>query len=1111
MIRKIALLVGSFAVLLAGFWIYRTLAGVSWPGQSPGGVEAPEIPSDPGGDEDAGGPEVIVRDEQGAIEAVYRAAKVRREEDGSFTLTDPNFEVHVSDGQIVYLTAEEANVIGEEVAGGVRPHSGRMSRNVRIDIDRKPRAMPRDRRPREIIRIRLEDITFDNQLLTLESSGRVVVWSLEADIVGTGFYMSWNEKPRELRKLRIDRGQYMAVKQLKDDLDMVFLPGGRGRKPEPASRKDGPEQTPAAEGESEEKPEGQARVAVDDRESPGQDRQDAAEADEEGEASEPVRPARNIYQAVLSDNVQVFSGVRSMRGASELTLRFQWEGEVETAVQDAPEPGSASGPGPSEEPDAPAGGPDAPQPGGEPGSTAPQPDSPQVETAPSGAGDEPSEPLMIYWTGPLVLTPTGHTAEPDSKDYRISAKGRQVVLSDGEAKAYCRSFYFSNPTRVGKLSVPAGDLVRLVLRDGQTIESPEVRFDLVNEMAFFDGPGRMVSPAGQGRRFISTPSRDVGAEDVPRGSLGQDELRWSESMEATFRDPQPGEAVARDEQMLDRATFEGEVELFTAAGDYVLCDEQLDVRMTLGADGRAYPRLVTATGDAWASWEESILEAQSIQVHFKEVPVTAADGAETMEVRASRIQASREVYVASLMSDDSVFEARCNELDSDLLVRSATLTGDPARTRSGSDELLARRIFVQRQVAVDTGREGMDLYAQGDCRLLFTTDRDMSGNRLSEPRPVEIASGSLEFRSLFDTAKFGGGVTMTSRIVRATEDDPRTRQSETLEAESMRILFMEDEPDTREGDEDQEQDQEPAAEATEPDDGDSQTDEPARPLALDMGAYSGRKIGVIIADGGVNVVSRQADTGGRTLLKLTAKGEQLTYDTTIRQMTMSDRGRLLLEDYRPSRVAEAREQRADDGTLTGSITAPSQTVFAWTRSMTLKQAKREVILEGDVRMAHVSGNEVVYADRLSAPDWGELDSGKRLDLRRADVLIAQFAEAGEQDGEAGGEGEEPGESAGSGDELREPELGMLKSLTARGNVLLEDETTSVVAERLTYVRPLKMVTILGHLPGEPAKSALLTRVDPETRRESTFEGTQILWYLQNDHVQVKGARAGGVR
>jgi hypothetical protein len=386
----------------------------------------------------------------------------------------------------------------------------------------------------------------------------------------------------------------------------------------------------------------------------------------------------------------------------------------------------------------------------------------------------------------------------------------------------------------------------------------------------------------------------------------------------------------------------------------------------------------------------------------------------------------------------------------------------------------------------------------------------MSGNRLAKPRPVEIASRSLEFRSLFDTAKFDGGVTMTSRIVRATEDDPRTRQSEQLEAESLRILFIEEEPAVEEDQGEPSAEATEATEAAEVSEDDSEADE-VRPLALDMGAYSGRKIGVIIASGDVNVVSRQADTGDRTLLKLTAKGEQLTYDTTIRQMTMADPGRLLLEDYRPSRVAQAREQTDDDGTLTGSVAAPSQTVFAWTKSMTLKQAKREVILEGDVRMAHVSGNEVVYADRLSAPDWGKLESGKRMDLRRADVVIAQFAQSGEVDGQAGGQSEDQADSAASGQELRDPELGMLKSLTARGNVLLEDETTSVVAERLTYVRPLKMVTILGHLPGEPPKSALLTRVDPETRRENTFEGTQILWYLQNDHVQVKGARAGGVR
>jgi hypothetical protein len=49
------------------------------------------------------------------------------------------------------------------------------------------------------------------------------------------------------------------------------------------------------------------------------------------------------------------------------------------------------------------------------------------------------------------------------------------------------------------------------------------------------------------------------------------------------------------------------------------------------------------------------------------------------------------------------------------------------------------------------------------------------------------------------------------------------------------------------------------------------------------------------------------------------------------------------------------------------------------------------------------------------------------------------------------------------------------------------------------------------LPGQPPARAVLTRKDPKTGRTSVFRGGEILWFLENDHVQAKDVSAGGAR
>ncbi len=1056
--RKILLLLTSSAILGSAFLVYRAASQFGRTGQviaSPG-QGGPELPDGQGAVE---GRKLNIKRSgpDGRLESIYRASRLFKERDGSYTLISPQFEIFLRNGQNLLIEAERGNVTGEEVAGGVEPHQGTLTGKVRITIDRNPGPTPPSERIEETVRIRLDDITFDNQFLTLRSTGQVIVYSREADIYGKGFYMGWNQQPRELRELRIDQGQSMHLKELGDRLDQLFLPNDQDAS---ASR-----DRPTAETEGHADP-----------------NDPQTEADN-GQPTDPfvTRPARNVYVADLHENVRVKAGDGNfLQGADRLTLVFEWTGELDDPAGDNPGHAPDTQPGPGAEPDS-----DTDDGNG------------QQQARTPGAGIDLVE---IFWTGPLVITPQGRTENPSAKRYAIFAEGPWLHLAYKQFEAYCQEFAFRNPEKVGELRNPDKKPVRLVLDDGQTILAPLMQFDWAGGEAFFTGPGEMISPAGSSRQMVT---RDPALQTEPDGSPPvpsdqTDRITWTDQAQAVIskRTVTGPDGQSSQKQIIEEVTFTGDVEMLSASGDYVVCDRKLEVYMDLGQAGRSYPEQVIASGNVSANWEESALEAATVTLDFQEVEQTDAHGVTRRQLRATHLEATGEVWVASV-SRDQLLQAWADSLRTDLVHRTARLDGNPARVRSAGDTLSGRQINLSQLSGGPEDKPRHLLTVDGAGQLYFQTDRDLDGGSLDKARPITISwTDNMSFRGDRNTADFIGSVVMQSKTITSTPDDSETVEIETLTAEKLEVEFVDkpdgqDQPDARD-------------EQEQPKDSDPPSD-PAEPLALRMEGYSNQSISLVTATGEVEFISRQRNSRGQRLQRFFLTGPKMVYDATpqAKRMDVKGAGTLLVEDYRPSRLPKGKEKpdREDSGGLTGGAVSPAQTSFAWTRSVTYKQQDREVILEGKVRMAHVSGNRVVWADRLNAPAWPKQDSGRRMDLRHAETVIATFAEEKTADGQRTSQTQAD----------TDPEIGVLKTLTARGSVLLETPLTSITAQSLKYSRPLKMVTVRGALPGRPPARAVLTRKDPRTGRTSVFRGGQILWFLENDHVQAKDVSAGGAR
>ena len=1050
--RKILLAMASFAVLLAAFAAYRyttTLVGRSF-GDSRGGdsLGSERVPAGAGE-----WIEVVRQDADNRLSSIYRFRRVQKQDNESYNLLEPHFILYLRNNQNVIIRADHGNVTGESVAGGVEPHQGRLWGNVQVTIDRNPGPVPPDERPEDLFRIYLEEITFNNRLLTLEAEGRVAVYSREADIYGTGFFMSWNQDPRELRELRIDQGDQMHIYAMRRDIDMLFLPGGQGDSDTTADS-----------------------AAPSDVSSPGSP---AAKPPAPGDR--PVdRPARNVLVADLHDSVRVIaSDNRSLVGADKLTLLFEWTGSFDQPDSSRPRRQQRSEGVPLPPDDA----------------AEPAADTGKGQAAETSA--EPARDLYkIFWSGPLVIRPKDHVENPSSKRYTVFAEGRSMLLSDGNTRAVCRTFTFRNPEKIGEMRNDDGTNVLLTLRDGQTIETPQMLFNMKAREAFFTGAGRMESPAGAGRSFVTRdPALDAApaAQELPEPVLEKrrDVITWTDRVTARFEEAEVvgPDGRKRKQQILNEAIFEGDVELLAGSGDYLLCDEQLEVYMATGATGKQFPRKVLAGGNVSANWEDSAIEADFVGVTFKELKETGPEGQELYAVRATRLDAMGSVWMAALSEDGDQVIATSETFESDLLQRTADLRGKPATVISGTDRLEGEHIHVTRLEA-SPERAWHVLNVNGPGKLSFITARGLNGAEFKTPRPIAIRwKGRMEYRGDRSTAQFFEEVLLENASTVSTPDDPQTRESQTIAARQVDVLFT-DRPA-------------PEAAGAAPPAQAPPVNEETRSLGLRMDSYSRQTISLITARGDVKAISLQEDSKGRRLQRRYLQGPQVVYDANrlINRVDVIGAGSLLIEDYRPSQIKKARDSRKADGApkqaglLPGGMAAPSQTSFAWTKSLTYKPNEREIFAEGDVRMAHVSGNRVVYARQLNAPDWPELDSGRRFDLRNAQTVIAAFSPPDEAPASEG-----------------EPfSLGDIETITAKGKVLAEFDQVSVTSQALLYSRPLEMVTFQGSLPGEPAADAMLTRKDPKTNRPAIFRGREILWFLKNDHIQVRGASGGGPR
>jgi hypothetical protein len=1063
--RRVILLVGTAAALLLAFWGYRLVARVPEPGAArrppgaipPGALGERQLRPRPRGafpmPEEGDRVHFERRDEQNRLRAIYEARHWRKIDPRTYEADRPDVELRLKSGQRVHVTAENGTV-RVDGTGRNPPTHITLTGDVQIDVDRSTapgKRMPLDQRRQDRLRIRMDKVELDNELKSIKTSSRVSLQSAEADIRGRGLIITWTEAPRrELEKLRIENGEEIVVRDVPEDLAVVSLPGAPTKRAAAAPlRREAPPRPPA-------RPAARRPAA-------------AAEPEAEGPAQE-----QNVYLAQFFEDVTVRSGQGAIRGAELLGLRFDWEGDLE---------GRSARPAGAAQPAAPKPAPGSPS--APPAATRPAAAAPAPTTRP--AGPEPGT-MVITWSGPLVLKPVGRTDAPSDKRYTLTGEapvGGRVVLTDSKSTARCDSFLFRREPAAGGEEVQEGYLraskdgsrgVELALEDGSEVTCRgTIRVDRRAGKAHLVGPGRMV-----GRRAdaagASAPGR---ATTRPTTRPAADTITWSDSVHATFREERVRDAAGRERarQVLDRALFTGRVRLERGGSDeYVNCDV-LDVEMARGRDGGSYPGRAVATGHVTARQEGSDIAADEVTVEFRE-SAGEGQGGESGGEPVSLV-AQGHVKVTDERGDETM-TAEAHRLESDLIARSATLTAPPAgadpgpqlaRITQGHNTLSGRKISLH-EVKADDGNREVEVFVNGPGSLGFLTSKDIQGRELPRPRPVKVVwRGSMKYLGRDDFAEFLEQVEMDSG-------------PEHMSCRQMRLWFGK-----TPGEDDRSSTTRPAAGRR------------AKGLALGVEPYSRRRVKMIVADGDVVLRTRHEDEKGHLDRMLQITGQKLEYDGDFARVSVSGAGTLVSQDYREPPDGE----EAGDAEPASPLDRPSQTVLKWQRHGQLLMKQREVTVDGDVVMRHRSGNKILLVERLNVPrarkdKWAKLDDGRATDLRCRKLLVLFAGDSADPSAPA-----TPPARTG-------PDLGAVSTISASGNVYVEDGPRRLIAQRLFYDRSLDVVTVWGFLKGQRTADAQLIYEDPASRRRpQVTRSPKILWFRKSDRILTEKVTGTGGR
>ncbi|MCG3181691.1 MAG: hypothetical protein BIFFINMI_04090 [Phycisphaerae bacterium] len=531
----------------------------------------------------------------------------------------------------------------------------------------------------------------------------------------------------------------------------------------------------------------------------------------------------------------------------------------------------------------------------------------------------------------------------------------------------------------------------------------------------------------------------------------------------------------------------------------ILCD-RLTLNMKLMPDGTTAPDKAIATGNVKANQSGAIIEAERMELSFERIAPEPDEGSRTdlgsqyrpVEARAfGKHVVIRDPKRQLMATGDHVYSlVGSNKL---------TLHGQPAEI-----DMAGRRLTG---ALIELSEENQSLRVVGAGTLAFVSERDLTGGPLDKPVPV-TADWKLGMSYAGDTAELRGDVRAVSGTSRIEADilrigfqdkpppdkvrgpaPPATGAAAAVSSMAMGA------PTTQPADSAPEaqlagrvaDDASGSGPTTRPDNPD------LTPADRMVAQLSTKQLKNVAAERNVVVVTSQTDPkDGRLLTRMRIEAEQLLFDAATGQVDANGRGRLSIEDYRPPDKAPAEKAEPAAAPLGGDAQAarPSQTVFAWARTMRFAPEQLLASFAGSVVMAYRGPKG------LNVDERGGIQVLHDVPVTRltSDTLLIEFVgQPKSADTPSGGLTAQSGR-------IRD-----IKNVTANGQVGLQEGGRSMFGQQLVFDRVGDTITVKGnrtqraHLYDTGAAGSALQDVTAST----------ILWNRKTNEIRTQDSTFSG--
>lgn len=693
------------------------------------------------------------------------------------------------------------------------------------------------------------------------------------------------------------------------------------------------------------------------------------------------------------------------------------------------------------------------------------------------------EDVLVTWTGPLLLLPLDEAPADfaDADDVSLALTGSPaMVRTDSDETIQGRTIdYLASAGRL-----------RAHGEEDQAVQlaSPELgmltgRGLVINQSA---GTGSVTGP-GTLRAAVEDDALPSDSDDDMSRDL---RIAWQDRLDLAFHVGAPNQSDDTDASRLARsgriralrsAQFHGEVQTrhprfdlnsemqrivideptddgdravlrrIDAAGDVHLRarpehDDPLELEaetlaIDLDADavGDVQPRRVVAAGAVRTSQPGQRLSAQRLELQFGERAAVEPAGDEASDVEAAETAAADDEPADVAMFD---VDRRGAGLERMIATGEVHVELDDPATELTGHRLVADAAADQLEL---TGLEGEQAYVVRDDGVLAgeqivmrrsdqTLHVDGAGwfdAQLAVDDPADQLRVNWQRAMHYDDRS--GHARFLGRVRAATRDGATTAR---LTSDDLQLQLTE-----------------------------------VDGASVDDGLTGNRRIQTASARGEAEFVAEQRDpTTGKLRTRMTMRGPLMSFDHASEQVQVVGQGRMLIEDRRPDEAAASdspADDEADDEPLPGvQFSGRGDTLFEWSRQLTLDAADNTVLMEGDVQMVH---RPRTAAD--AEPKIVQLDS---------ETLFADLTGAGGLDQWAGGAASEVG---------GEPELRLVRA-DGSVRVLYDNGRNIVRSDHLQYTAEDQIVRLWA----DEGRLVRIQRHDQPT----DFPFEEGFWNLETD-------------